>query len=282
VRSVTREAYSRPDFLATSADKAIAALELAVGELAANVYAAGDSTLGFSRAQWSGSFDLLDQLAQRCEASPILRGRRFMLAYGLIAEFLESAELCQGFVRTWNVGLEAFDPRLLKNDSKGVNRGADHAAEALELAKRLGYKLYLSGILGLPGTSLRDLRREVDNWLALAERYERHVTTVSVAAPALVPGSRMYWDSYLRSAEVRALHGELLPSRRLSAIYIRDNTSVRLEDVEAALADLGRGIVDIGRRGNGMKFGGYMLGGVDETETAERSLLDRAVARLPV
>jgi radical SAM superfamily enzyme YgiQ (UPF0313 family) len=261
----------------TSTDKAVAALELAVGELRANVYAAGDSTLGFSRAQWDGSFDLLDHLALRCEASPILRGRRFMLAYGLISEFLQSAELCKGFVKTWNVGLEAFDPRLLKNDSKGVNRGPEHASEALELAKRLDYKLYLSGILGLPGTTLSDLRREVDNWLALAETYDGNVTTVSVAAPALVPGSRMYWDTYVSSRELRELHGEILPSRRLSAIYVRENTEVELEDVEAALTELGRGIIEIGERGGGMKFGGYMLGGVDEAEAEERVLLEEAV-----
>lgn len=184
---------------------AVAALELAVGELGANVYAAGDSTLGFSRSQWDGSFDLLDQLALRCEASPILCGRRFMLTYGLVSEFLESAELCKGFVTTWNVGLEAFDLRLLRNDSKGVNRGPEHASEALELASRLDYKLYLSGILGLPGTTLTDLRREVDHWLALAETYADNVTTVSVAAPALVRGSRMYWDTYLSSRELREL-----------------------------------------------------------------------------
>lgn len=107
----------------TNTGTAVAALELAVGELGANLYAAGDSTLGFSRAQWDGSFDLLDQLALRCEASPILRGRRFMLTYGLVSEFLESAELCKGFVTTRNVGLEAFDPRLLRNDSKGSIEG---------------------------------------------------------------------------------------------------------------------------------------------------------------
>lgn len=46
-----------------------------------------------------------------------------MLAYGLIYEFLQSAELCKGFVKTWNVGLEAFDPKLLKGNSKGINKG---------------------------------------------------------------------------------------------------------------------------------------------------------------
>jgi hypothetical protein len=129
---------------------------------------------------------------------------------------------------------------------QGVNRGPEHASEALELASRLDYKLYLSGILGLPGTTLTVLRREVDHWLALAETYADNVTTVSVAAPALVPGSRMYWDTYLCSREVRELHGELLPSRRLSAIYVRENTHVQLEDVEAALTELGRGIIEIG------------------------------------
>jgi hypothetical protein len=56
----------------------------------------------------------------------------------------------------------------------------------------------------------------------------------------------MYWDTYLSSRELRELHGELLPSRRLSAIYVRENTHVQLEDVEAALTELGRGIIEIG------------------------------------
>jgi radical SAM superfamily enzyme YgiQ (UPF0313 family) len=126
-----------------------------------------------------------------------------MLACGLVSEFLEPADLCKGFVRTWNVGLEAFDPRLLKNDSKGVNRGPEHA-EALEVARQLDFKLYLSGILGLPGTTLTDLRREVDNWLVLAEAYQGNVTTVSVAAPALVPVSRMYRDGFVSTRELRS------------------------------------------------------------------------------
>lgn len=147
-------------------DTIVPALEKAVGGLGANVYAAGDSTLGFSRAQWSGDIGYLDELAERCAASPVLRDHRFLLAYGLVFEFLQSAKLCQGFVRTWNVGLEAFDPKLLKGDSKGINKGPDRVYEALELAQELDYKIYASGILGLPGTTRKQLHEEVDSWLS--------------------------------------------------------------------------------------------------------------------
>ncbi|WP_199931033.1 B12-binding domain-containing radical SAM protein [Streptomyces sp. CB02923] len=252
----------------------VSALEQAVGTLGANVYAAGDSTLGFSRGQWQGQFSLLDDLAEACAASPVLRDRRFMLAYGLVYEFLHSAKLCQGFVRTWNVGLEAFDPKLLKQNSKGINKGPDRIYEALELARDLDYRLYVSGILGLPGTDTAQLRSEVDNWLALAQQYQDIITTVSVAAPAIVPGSRMYWEAYNSSPEVRSWHGEILPSRKLTELYLRTNTEVRLADVEAALTDLGRGVIQMGEAGSGMKFGGYMLGGTDQEERQEQDLLD--------
>ena len=259
---------------------AVRALETIVGDLRANVYAAGDSTLGFSRAQWGGTSSYLDKLAEACSSSPVLRHERFMLAYGLVFEFLQSAELCQGFVRTWNVGLEAFDPQLLKEDSKGINKGPDRMYEALELARKLDYRLYVSGIMGLRGSTLQLLKSEVDNWLAIAEAYQDSITTVSVAPPGIIPGSRMYWEMYNDNSEVRALHGEILPTRRFTELYIRQNTEVELADVEAVIAEVGRGVIELGRRRGHMKFGGYMLGGLDENEAAERNLLRELCARL--
>ncbi len=255
-------------------------LETVVGGLCSNVYAAGDSTLGFSRAQWEGDFAYLDELAEACEQSPILRKQRFMLAYGLEYEFLQSAKLCQGFVRTWNVGLEAFDPKLLKGDSKGINKGPDRMHEALELAQKLEYKIYASGIMGLPGTTLKLLRSESENWLAIAETYRDSITTISVAAPGIIPGSRMYWETYNSHPQARAWHGEIIPARRLTELYIRENTEVELTDVEAAIAEVGRGVVTLGQQRGNMKFGGYMLGGRDEDENVERELLDNICAQL--
>lgn len=258
----------------------VTSLETLVGDLHANIYAAGDSTLGMSKGQWGGKFTLLDDLAQACSESPVLRDKRFLLAYGLVYEFLQSAELCKGFVRTWNVGLESFDPKLLKGNSKGINKGPDRILEALELAKCLDYKLYLSGILGLPGTTMGQLRKEVDNWLAIAEAYAGQVTTISVAAPAIIPGSRMYFDSYRSDPRVRAWHGELLPTRRLSELYIEQNTEVTLKDVESALSDIGKGVIALDNAGANVKFGGYMMGGVDVTEAREMSLLNNAMKAL--
>jgi hypothetical protein len=126
----------------------------------------------------------------------------------------------------------------------------------------------------LPGTTLAQLRSEVDHWLSMAEEYAGSITTVSVAAPAIIPGSRMYWDLYRSNASVRTGHGELLPTRRLSGLYVRQNTDVRLSDVEAALDDLARGIIGLDNSGQNIKFGGYMFGGADTEEAAERSLLD--------
>lgn len=255
----------------------VASMETLVGDLKANIYAAGDSTLGMSKSQWGGEFTLLDDLALACSESKILQDKRFLLAYGLVYEFLTSAELCKGFVRTWNVGLESFDPQLLKGNSKGINKGPDRIYEALELAKSLDYKLYLSGILGLPGTTMRQLKEEVANWLAIAEAYAGQVTTISVAAPAIIPGSRMYFDSYNSDPRVREWHGELLHTRRLSEIYIEQNTEVTLKDVEAALNELGKGVIALDNSGANIKFGGYMMGGVDETEAREMNLLNNAM-----
>ncbi|OKH99090.1 hypothetical protein A6A06_26255 [Streptomyces sp. CB02923] len=264
----------------TSVPAIVPVLEDVVGTLGANVYAAGDSTLGFSRDQWSGEIGYLDDLSAACAASPVLRDHRFMLAYGLVFEFLQSAELCKGFVRTWNVGLEAFDPTLLKGDSKGINKGPDRVYEALELARTLDYKLYVSGIMGLPGTTKELLRSEVDHWLSLAETYRDAITTVSVAAPGVIPGSRMYWESFRSDAKVRAVHGEIIPARQLTERYVREHTDVELADVEAAIAEVGRGVISLGEERGHMKFGGYMLGGKDEDEEAERRQLDALCASL--
>jgi radical SAM superfamily enzyme YgiQ (UPF0313 family) len=255
-------------------ERVVPALEAAVGRLGANVYAAGDSTLGFSREQWRGEFSFLDDLAEACDRSPVLRGHRFMLAYGLVREFLSSAPLCQGFVRTWNVGIEAFNPKLLKADSKGINGGHQQTMEAFDLARRLDYRLYISGILGLPGTTMELLDAEVKNWVELTHMYQEIITTVSVAAPAIIPGSRMYWELFNADPAVRDWHGELLPNRLLTERYIARNTDVTLADVEAALADLAGAVVSTEQSRHPVKFGGYMFGGVDATETHERRLLD--------
>ncbi len=258
----------------TDVAAAIPVLETVVGELGANVYAAGDSTLGFSTGQWGDSSTYLNEMAEACARSPVLSKHRFMLAYGLVYEFLQTAPLCKGFVRTWNVGLEAFDPRLLKDDSKGINRDAERIYEALELARSLDYRLYISGILGLPGTTVAKLRKEVDDWLKMAETYRDLITTVSIAPPGLIPGSRMYWDAFSDYREVRTWHGETLPARRLTELYVRRTTEVELADVEAAIDDIGRGVIALGRGRGEMKFGGHMLGGRDAEEAAERRLLD--------
>ncbi|PTA47767.1 radical SAM protein [Micromonospora sp. RP3T] len=259
---------------------AIPVLETIVGDIGANVYACGDSTLGFSREQWDGSISYLNDMAEACAASPILREQRFMLAYGLVYEFLDSAELCKGFVRTWNVGLEAFDPKLLKADSKGINKGPERIGEALELARSLDYKLFASGIMGLPGTTMKNLRGEVDSWLSMAAEYKDLITSISVAAPGIIPGSRMYWDSYNTHPQVRAWHGEILPARRLTALYVHENTEVELEDVEAAISDLRNGIIELNGPMEHMKFGYYMLGGRDEDEALEYRLLDEICDQL--
>ena len=262
-------------------DQVIPTLEAVVGELGANVYSAGDSSFGFSSSQWGGNFTFLNELAEACAKSPVLKERRFMLAYGLVQEFIKSAELCKGFIRTWNVGIEAFDPRLLKNNSKGVNRGSETIYEAFEIARRFDYRIYASGILGLPGTTLASLRREVDQWLAIAETYQDLLTTVSVALPAVIPGSRMYWETYLGSADARACHGELVPCRKLSEDFIAKNTEVTMQDVEAAIRDVGRGVLHLAESGgNPTKFGGYMMGGTDDDERYEQDMLRDGLAHL--
>lgn len=264
----------------TDVASAIPVLETIVGELGANVYATGDSTLGFSSDQWEGNISYLNDMAEACAKSPVLQKHRFMLAYGLVYEFLQSAELCKGFVRTWNVGLEAFDPKLLKADSKGINKGPERIGEALELARSLDYKLYASGIMGLPGTTLKNLRAEVDSWLAMADTYRDLITSISVAAPGIIPGSRMYWDSYNTHSQIRAWHGEILPARRMTELYLRENTEVELEDVEAAITDLRNGVLQINGPMEHMKFGLYMLGGRDEDEAVEYRLLEEICSQL--
>ena len=90
----------------------------------------------------------------------------------------------------------------------------------------------------------------------------------------------MYWDLYNCDADARSVHGEIIPVRRLTERYIELNTEVRLADVEAAIADVGRGVIELGRQSGHMKFGGYMLGGRDEQEATELDLLDRICSML--
>jgi hypothetical protein len=124
------------------------------------------------------------------------------------------------------------------------------------------------------------LKTEVENWLSIAQRFESSITTVSVAAPGIIPGSRMYFESYTRDSKVREMHGEFVACRKLTEMYINANTEVTLDDVEAAIADVGRGVIGIGSHGSGMKFGGYMLGGRDTDESTERALLNRVCEQL--
>jgi radical SAM superfamily enzyme YgiQ (UPF0313 family) len=254
----------------------ISSFEMLVGGLHSNIYAAGDSTLGFSSNQWKGDNDFLERIAEACTCSPVLGGKRFLLAYGLVSEFLKAADLCKGFVRTWNVGIEAFDPVLLANDSKSINREKDHILGALDLARNLRYRVYASGILGLPGTTLTSLKQEVENWVKLTEDFKDILTTVSVALPAVIPGSRMYWDMLQNDANMKAYHGEIIPCNRLTELFITKNTEVSPGDVRSALQDLGRCVVMT----SSVKFGGYMMGGVDEEEELEQALLRQAISNL--
>ena len=260
----------------------VPALEDLLNNQKANVYCTGDSTLGFSENQWGGQYRFLNDLATALAESPTLGVRRFMLCYGLVREFLASAELCKSFVRTWNVGIEAFDPVLLRSDSKGVNKDKDTILRAFELARSMDYRIYVSGILGLPGTTLSQLRNEVDNWLSLAEEFQDIIMTVSVSLPAVLPGSRMYWDAIQSSSEFRAWHNELLPSLQMTEFYIQSNCDIAFADANAALIELGQGIIRISQNGgNPIKFGGYMLGGKDQAERAELTIFDDVLRRLP-
>lgn len=257
--------------------RVIASFEMLVGGLQSNVYAAGDSTLGFSSNQWNAGSDFLDRMADACAHSRTLNGKRFLLAYGMVSEFLKAANLCKGFVRTWNVGIESFDSFLLKNDSKGINRRKDYIIEALELARSLDYRIYASGILGLAGTTPSSLKREVADWVTMTEDFRDILTTVSVALPAVIPGSRMYWDLLQADARMQAFHGELIPCRSLTDLFISKNTEVKPADVRSALQDLGRSVI---ANTPSVKFGGYMLGGTDEDETFERALLSEVMKKL--
>jgi radical SAM superfamily enzyme YgiQ (UPF0313 family) len=254
----------------------INSFETLVGGLNSNIYAAGDSTLGFSTDQWKGDSDFLDRIAEACSHSPILSGKRFMLAYGLVSEFLKAAELCKGFVRTWNVGIESFDSVLLANDSKGINREKDHIFKALDLARHHKYRVYASGILGLPGTTLASLKQEVVNWVKLTEDFQDILTTVSVAMPAVIPGSRMYWELLQNDPQMKGYHGEIIPCHSLTELFITKNTDVSPGDVRSALQELGRSVILT----TSVKFGGYMMGGVDEEEELEWGLLRQVMSKV--
>ena len=125
------------------------------------------------------------------------------------------------------------------------------------------------------------LRREVDNWLSLAEEFQDVIMTVSVSLPAVLPGSRMYWDSVHSSREFRSWHGELLPSLQMTEFYIQNNSEIAFADANAALVELGQGIIRISQNGgNPVKFGGYMLGGKDHAEVAENAIFNDVLGRL--
>ena len=252
--------------------------EQIVGDLKANIYSAGDSTMGFTSTQWGGD-PFLDELREACSQSDILKGKRFLKMYGLVREFLESAPLHQPFCHTWNVGIEAFDPALLKGDSKGINPESEMLYEAMELARTLDFQVTPSGILGLPGTTLTALKQEVDNWLALVEEYKDVITLIGITLPGIIPGSRMYYELYSENDYVRRSHGELIPSRPLSKAYIESTTEVTIEDVEAALQDVARGIVAISEKYNTpIRVGINSLAGREDNIVEERRLLDEVMS----
>ncbi|MEU9111687.1 hypothetical protein AB0D04_07830 [Streptomyces sp. NPDC048483] len=56
----------------------------------------------------------------------------------------------------------------------------------------------------------------------------------------------MYWDRCRSHPAVRAAHGEIIPARRLTELYVRENTDVSLTDVESAIAEVGRGVIALG------------------------------------
>jgi hypothetical protein len=264
-----------------SIKRIVPTLEKLLNRQRANVRCTGDSTLGFSENQWGGKYRFLNDLADALAGSPSLATRRFMLCYGFVREFFASAELCKSFVRTWNAGIEAFDPVLLRSDSKGVNKDKDTILRAFELARSLDYRIYVSGILGLSGTTLPQLRREVDNWLSLAEELQDVIMTVSVSLPGVLPGWRMYWQSFHSSSEFRSWHGELLPSPQMTKYYIQHNCEITFVDANATLVELDRGIIRISQNGgNPVKFAGYMLGGKDDTGAAEVAIFNEALDRL--
>ena len=233
---------------------------------------------GIERGAWGDrlrSAELEDLVARRLVVQSPARGACHV-CLGDVADRPQPA------VVELRVGKLGVDARSREEPGLEVERRAAEAIHAsLELARTLGYKLYVSGILGLAGTTLRRLREEVEHWLSLAETYQDSMTALAVSLPGVIPGSRMYWELYQSSPEVRGWHGEIVPCRRLTETFIARNTEVRLADVEAAVQDVARGVLGLAANGrNPLKFGGYMLGGKDETEAAERALLDERIARL--
>ena len=91
----------------------------------------------------------------------------------------------------------------------------------------------------------------------------------------------MYWDIYNSQPEVRQWHGEFIPCYKLSKLYIQKYTEVNIEDVQAALNDIAKGTLSIAQNGNNpVKFGGYMMGGVDAAEIKEKELLKEILVQL--
>ena len=67
----------------------------------------------------------------------------------------------------------------------------------------------------------------------------------------------------------------------MTEFYIRRNTETTFADANAALIELGQGIIRISRNGgNPVKFGGYMLGGKDQAESVELAIFNDALRQL--
>jgi hypothetical protein len=67
----------------------------------------------------------------------------------------------------------------------------------------------------------------------------------------------------------------------MTEFYIQQNSEIAFADANAALLELGRGVIRISQNGgNPIKFGGYMLGGKDKDEIAERAIFKGVLERL--
>jgi hypothetical protein len=67
----------------------------------------------------------------------------------------------------------------------------------------------------------------------------------------------------------------------MTEFYIQRNSEIAFADANAALLELGQGIIRISQNGgNPVKFGGYMLGGKDKDEVTERAIFDGVLERL--
>jgi radical SAM superfamily enzyme YgiQ (UPF0313 family) len=99
-------------------------------------------------------------------------------------------------------GVESGDDQVLKNIRKGVN--SKQIKRAIRLAKRIGYKVIVYVIVGLPGSSIESEKRTIN----LLQESGPDATRVSVCTP--YPGSTLWemmkdrlkdvaWDRYNES-----------------------------------------------------------------------------------